>query len=61
MLIRIWIKTQPLQQWAVAREFRRHLKLIMEKEGIAIGIPQQSFLSDNSFTINPLESKTETK
>jgi small conductance mechanosensitive channel len=61
ILIRIWIKTQPLQQWAVAREFRRHLKLIMEKEGIAIGIPQQSFLSDNSFTINPLESKTETK
>jgi small conductance mechanosensitive channel len=61
MLIRIWIKTQPLQQWAVAREFRRRLKLIMEKEGIAIGIPQQSFLSDNSFTINPLESKTETK
>ena len=61
ILIRIWIKTQPIQQWAVAREFRRHLKLIMEKEGIAIGIPQQSFLSDNSFTINPLESKTETK
>jgi small conductance mechanosensitive channel len=44
MLIRIWIKTQPLQQWAVAREFRRRLKLVMTQENIAIGIPQQSFL-----------------
>jgi small-conductance mechanosensitive channel len=41
MLIRIWIKTQPLQQWSVAREFRRRLKLVMTKENIAIGIPQQ--------------------
>ena len=37
MLIRIWIKTQPLQQLVVAREFRRRLKLRMEQEGIAIG------------------------
>jgi moderate conductance mechanosensitive channel len=43
MLIRIWIKTQPLQQWAVAREFRRRLKLVMEQENIEIGIPQQVF------------------
>jgi moderate conductance mechanosensitive channel len=39
MLIRIWIKTEPLQQWVVAREFRRRLKLIMEQEGIVIGTP----------------------
>jgi moderate conductance mechanosensitive channel len=39
MLIRIWIKTEPLEQWVVAREFRRRLKLIMEQEGIAIGTP----------------------
>ena len=37
MLIRIWIKTQPLQQWVVAREFRRRLKLRMEQEEITIG------------------------
>lgn len=40
MLIRIWIKTQPLQQWAVAREFRRRLRMVMQQEGINIGIPQ---------------------
>lgn len=39
MLIRIWIKTKPLQQWIVAREFRRRLKLVMEQEEIAIGTP----------------------
>jgi len=44
MLIRIWIKTQPLQQWAVSREFRRRLKLRMEEEGLAIGIPQQALI-----------------
>jgi moderate conductance mechanosensitive channel len=41
MLIRIWIKTKPLQQWVVAREFRRRLKLAMKKEDIEIGTPQQ--------------------
>jgi small-conductance mechanosensitive channel len=41
--IRVWIKTQPLQQWNVGREFRRRLKLAMDEQGIAIGIPQQSF------------------
>jgi moderate conductance mechanosensitive channel len=41
--IRVWIKTQPLQQWNFAREFRRRLKLAMDDCGISIGIPQQSF------------------
>jgi moderate conductance mechanosensitive channel len=39
MLIRIWIKTQPLEQWIVAREFRRRLKLRMEQEEIVISTP----------------------
>ena len=42
ILIRLWIKTQPLQQWIVGREFRRRLKRTFDREGIAIGIPQQS-------------------
>jgi small conductance mechanosensitive channel len=41
MLMRVWLKTQPLQQWNVAREFRRRLKLIMKEKGIEIGTPQQ--------------------
>ncbi|PZU92314.1 MAG: mechanosensitive ion channel protein MscS [Pseudanabaena sp.] len=57
MLIRIWIKTQPLQQWAVSREFRRRLKLRMEEEGLEIGIPQQVTVlaSGQSQSLAPLE------
>lgn len=42
--IRLWIKTQPLKQWEVAREYRRRLKLAFDQAGIPIGIPQQSLL-----------------
>lgn len=37
LLVRIWIKTQPGQQWAVGREFRRRLLNLMAAEGIAVG------------------------
>ena len=33
------IKTQPLKQFAVSREFRRRLKLTFDRENIALGIP----------------------
>ena len=39
--IRIWIKTQPLKQWDVAREYRRRLKLAFEIAQIPLGVPQQ--------------------
>jgi small-conductance mechanosensitive channel len=35
--IRIWIKTQPLKQWDVAREYRRRLKLAFEAAEIPLG------------------------
>jgi small conductance mechanosensitive channel len=44
IMIRVWIKTQPLEQWNVAREYRRRLKLALDQQGISIGIPQQSIL-----------------
>ncbi|MEM9816353.1 MAG: mechanosensitive ion channel family protein, partial [Cyanobacteria bacterium P01_D01_bin.6] len=39
--IRIWIKTQPLKQWDVAREYRRRLKVAFEAAQIPLGVPQQ--------------------
>ena len=39
MLIRVWIKTQPAQQWVVSREFRRRVRLALEQNGVAIGKP----------------------
>ena len=48
VLIRLIIKTQPLEQWSVAREFRRRLKKALDKQGIKVGIPQQMmYFSDN--------------
>ena len=47
ILIRVWIKTEPLQQWDVAREFRRRVKIAFDNAGIPIPIPQQQILLDN--------------
>ena len=56
ILIRLIIKTQPLQQWSVAREFRRRLKKVFDQEGIRVGIPQQKMyiqdLSSNNYQPN---------
>jgi len=47
MLVRIWLKTQPLKQWLVGREFRLRVKEAFDREGIAIGIPQRSLFVKN--------------
>ena len=39
MLIRVWIKTKPLKQWEVAREFRRRLKMAFDEAGLPIALP----------------------
>lgn len=41
IIIRVWIKTQPLKQWDVAREFRRRLKVTFDEAGVPIPLPQQ--------------------
>ncbi|WP_172820773.1 mechanosensitive ion channel family protein [Cyanobium sp. NIES-981] len=40
VLIRILIKTQPLQQWPVGREYRRRLKQALDAAGIDVGVPR---------------------
>jgi small conductance mechanosensitive channel len=46
MTLRLWVKTAPLQQWAVARELRRRVKQTFDQAGIAIAIPQQRLQVD---------------
>lgn len=41
LIIRVWIKTKPLKQWEVSREFRRRVKIALEQAGIPLPIPQQ--------------------
>jgi moderate conductance mechanosensitive channel len=60
--LRIWIKTQPLQQWKVARDFRRRLKIAFDQQGIGIGLPQQSLsvrgtIDERSFEEEDKENK----
>ena len=40
MLIRVWIKTAPLQQWLVGREYRLRVRRAFTQHEIVIGRPQ---------------------
>ena len=42
VVIRIRIKTKPLEQWNVGREYRRRLKLAFDAEGIEIPFPHRT-------------------
>ncbi|MCU1672175.1 MAG: MscS Mechanosensitive ion channel [Frankiales bacterium] len=39
VLIRLVVKTAPLEQWEVARELRQRVKEAFDREGILIGVP----------------------
>ena len=41
VVIRVWIKTQPMKQWEVSREFRRRIKIAFDEAQIPLPIPQQ--------------------
>lgn len=41
VMIRTTLRTRPGEQWAAAREFRRRLKLRLDREGIDIPYPQR--------------------
>ncbi len=55
--VRIWIKTQPLKQWEVARECRRRLKIAFDQAGIDLAAPQQWITFQNTLDIHPPQAK----
>ena len=42
IVIKARIKTMPIQQWAIGREFNRRLKQVFDKEGIEIPFPHRT-------------------
>lgn len=52
LMIRVWIKTQPLKQWDVAREFRRRLKVAFDQADIDIPVPQQAIWLNASHSLS---------
>ncbi|MEO1593334.1 MAG: mechanosensitive ion channel family protein, partial [Cyanobacteria bacterium J06632_22] len=41
VMLRVWIKTQPMKQWEVSREFRRRFKQAMAAMDTSIPFPQR--------------------
>jgi moderate conductance mechanosensitive channel len=42
VIIKILGDTKPIEQWAVAGELRKRLKIAFDKEGIEIPFPQRT-------------------
>ncbi|MGF1567183.1 MAG: mechanosensitive ion channel family protein [Nodosilinea sp.] len=51
--IRLWIRTRPLKQFLVGREFRRRLRIAFGQVGIAIGVPQQALSGVREEVLEP--------
>jgi small conductance mechanosensitive channel len=56
LMVKLWVKTQPLRQWAVARAYRHRLKIAFDQAGLVIPVPQQTLWLNN--TPQPLASPT---
>ena len=57
VIIKVWIKTQPLQQWAVSREFRRRIKEGFDRSGIPISMLQQQVWYKRYFSPQPSQQE----
>ncbi|MGW6023427.1 mechanosensitive ion channel family protein [Streptomyces sp. NPDC055099] len=53
IMVRVAVKTLPLQQWAVTRELRRRVKEALDEAGIDIPYPQRTvwMRTDNDITV----------
>jgi small conductance mechanosensitive channel len=48
LVVRLAVKTAPLEQWKVARELRERVKEAFDREGIGIGVPSVRNVADPS-------------
>ncbi|MBW4583533.1 MAG: mechanosensitive ion channel family protein [Tildeniella nuda ZEHNDER 1965/U140] len=59
MLVRVWLKTAPMQQWSVGREFRLRVRQAFEVNNIQIGRPQE--ITYNVDLVNSTLEQTSSK
>ncbi len=58
IIIQVWIKTQPMKQWSVGREFRLRVLQAFTRQGIELGMPQrQVWYPENSSFVGDYEEK----
>ena len=63
MLVRVWIKTAPMEQWSVGREFRLRVRQAFAANNIQIGRPQgitfnTDLINSQVELISPLQATT---
>jgi small-conductance mechanosensitive channel len=51
--VRVMVKTKPGKQWAIARELRKRMLAVCEREGITLPYPRQEILTRS---LNPTEA-----
>lgn len=62
LMVRIWFKTQPLEQWKVSREFNRRIQIALADKGIKIGKPQQEIsMKDDPMVMSQLRDRANGK
>ena len=52
ILIRLLIKTQPIEHWGIGREYRLRVKQAFDEAGISLGIPHHKISVTDSSTNN---------
>lgn len=58
------LRTLPIQQWSVGREYRRRIKLAFDREGIEIPVPHRSIYfgeASNAFMVGLINQKNALK
>ncbi|MNK32475.1 putative MscS family protein YkuT [compost metagenome] len=54
--LRVMVKTAPLEQWAVGREWRRRIKAAFDREGIEIAVPHRVYRVHNEAEAKALKA-----
>lgn len=60
LTIRLWIKTKPLEQWDVGREYRRRLKKAFDRAGISMPLPHRTIQLESLRELSHFNGSQET-